>query len=323
MKRCQLIAQSVLFSLCIFSSLSQAQTLSIGSSVTSTVLVEPEIELSNFEFEGSKLGFRLAGGISGPLEFGLSVRNTTTFGPLGNVIINANAQANTNASFNVNLEASGVIGPVAAVIDSSLSNTNRGSFKLEDAYMLEAPNSFASQTLNATLDLSGRYRLERSLILDASVGTSYLNESGWGANLSSSLSFLKLLDKDDGIVTLKTYASPGFQAAYGALGFGYDVNRRDWPSLVATVWLGYGSNGFWPGLSFQASQTFKETNAKIGAEFTLEPYLLDNLTLRGIAFYEQDFDVGSLKASLGASYTTLSEGFFKLEYSLPVEFPEN
>ena len=76
-----------------------AQSFHFGVLATNTLLIEPEIQISNLTFEDSKLSMRLAGGVSDPLEFGLGLRNTTTLGPLGNVIIMATANIKSDASF--------------------------------------------------------------------------------------------------------------------------------------------------------------------------------------------------------------------------------
>ena len=165
-----------------------------------------------------------------------------------------------------------------------------------------------------------RYRIERNLVIDAETGFIYQDQKGWGGSITSNLSFLKIINRYDGLVHLRSYASPAFKESFAALGFAYDLNQRNLPSFVGELSLGYGTNGFWPGVRLSYSQRLSEMEARVSAELAVEPYVVAQLPIRGYATYEQDLYAGKLISTLGLGFEEgQTEGFLKLEYQIALE----
>ena len=161
-----------------------AQALTFGVSVNSDLLFEPEVRLSGLEFDNGKLGLRLAGGLSGPLELGVTTRTTQSFGPIGNIIFYGQGDVTTEGDFQVALSAEGVIASVAASVKTSLFTTEPGAFDMTEAYQADARPFLLQEgasDFGLGLALSARYRVSRSFIVSG-YPEFYLSDSG-GAGL--------------------------------------------------------------------------------------------------------------------------------------------
>ncbi|MCA9836399.1 MAG: hypothetical protein KC422_05770 [Trueperaceae bacterium] len=294
--------------------LSKAQNFTVATSLDPRGFVEPEVLVSNIDLAELKLNGRLAGGISGPLELGLGARYTNSLGPLGNVIVLSQNELNTLGQFHIALAGSGVIGPVAGSLSLTSFNVPYSVFSLETA-LTESYRSF-TEGLGFSLGGQARYRLDRTTILDGELELSYLLDSGVSAELSAAYNLLKFVDRDDAAIKAAVYASPGFDGGYGALGFAYDVNRSDWPNLVAELWLGAGSAGVWPGVRLELKQDLTEEQSTVGLKGAWEPYTLNRETLQLLAFVDKELDYGQLRFSLGGSQNADNfSALVKLAYS--------
>ncbi len=297
--------------------LTNAQTLSIATTLSDELLIEPEITLSNLNAADSKLNFRIANSISGPLELGFGVAYTNSFGPIGTLQLFAQADLNLDGQYRLSSQAKGVIGNVAAelelvVFDSPKHNFDTISLVSEDNFIYNS--SFAVQ-VNAV----ARYRLERSLILDAALSLPFV-EGSLGAKLDAALNFQRIVDRDNVAALAKVYTSPGFTTYYLALGGTYDLNNRDYPNVLASAWLGFGTKGFYPGTYLEISETLSEFDTKLGAQLRFEPYLLDAATIQAYVFYEQELPTGSLILQMGAhELESVFGGFVKLSYRYAFE----
>lgn len=296
-----------------------AQTVSLATSSTFNGLIEPELLISELNYQELKIDARLAGGISGPLELGFGVSYRNTFGPLGNLLLRGQADILSDGHFQSSLQAEGVIAAIAAKAEARAFNLSETAFRTESAFSQKNLWGFSDQ-FGVELALSARYRLDRSSILDANLDLIYVSDAGLGAELGARYNLIKLLDRDDGAILAKVYGSPGFAAAYAALGFAYNVNRSDWPDVQAEVWLGANAMGLWPGLLFELTESLNDSQTELGLSASLEPYLLDQAYFKAYAYLEQTIDPGRLRLSLGLR-TQAEEitALLKLSYSFDVK----
>mgnify|MGYP000441838154 CR=1 FL=1 len=284
-----------------------AQTLGFSVSATNTLLLEPVVTINGIDVGESELSLRLAGGVSGPLELSLKVRETQSFGPLGNLTFYSEG-AFRGGDFMVGLGAEGVIATVAGKATLSLSTIEAG--KLEDTERYSAtPESFfqsgSDKALKAELGLSASYRLNRSLILTAAPDIYYVNDAGAGVTFKTNVRFVRLIDRDDGYIYLNGHLS-ALDNDYAALGVAYDLNRRGLPNLQGSLWLGLNANGIRPGAGLELSQSFRDSGTRYRLNLHVEPFRTDILPYRARLILTQS--LGENEVQLEA-YGTLRNSF--------------
>ena len=272
----------------------QSQTLHFAVSATSHLGIEPELKLTQLELRGTKIDLRLA--YQDVLEFGLRMRQTTSFGPVGNITLEGQADIASNGKYQLSLSADGVIGSVAANLDGHIFNTLPGTFNLSEAFETTRPHFAQGSSLGMGLS----YRLSRNQVLSAYPSLYFLQE-GFAATLEADFKIYKFFEPHDVSFLLQAYLSPSGKT-YTALGFQFDLNEKNLPSMAASAWLSLGSQGLLPGLRASLSQSFKSTNSKLGVSLGLEPYRSDFIPYYLQASYTQAFDFGTLEANL---YTAL------------------
>ena len=298
-----------------------AQTLTFGVSVNSDLLLEPEVRLTALDFDNGKVGLRLAGGISGPVELGVTARTTQSFGPLGNIIFYGQGDVNTDGAFQVALAAEGVIASVAASLRTSLFTTEPGAFDMTEAYQADA-RPFLLQEEEADFGLgvalSARYRVSRSFIVSG-YPELYLSDSGGaGLRVRGEGRLVKLNGPDDLYLLGLGYLNPA-GSDFAALGAEYALNRRSFPKGSAALWLGYGPDGVLPGGSVRLEQPLRSIDARFRLVLAAEPYRTDILPYRAGVEFDKGLGAGTLKAAL---YGTLDNAeeippvLFDLSYSL-------
>ena len=284
-----------------------AQTLGFSVSVTNTLLLEPELTLSDLDLGNSELSLRLAGGVSGPLEFGVSARETQSFGPLGNSTFYSEG-AFREADFKLVMGAEGVIATVAGKANLSLSTLQPGMLDIAEIYSVN-PNSFfraeVSRAFKAELGLSASYRLNRTFILTAEPDFYYTDKAGTGVSLKMNARFVRLVDRDDGYVYLNGQLS-ALDNDYAALGAGYDLNRRGLPDLQGRFWLGLSAGGVKPGVGLELSQNFRNLGTRYSLNLNAEPFRADVLPYRAALRFAQSFGQSELQVE---AYGTLKNEF--------------
>ena len=292
----------VLWMMLIGASLSgaAAQTLSFGVSVNSDLLFEPEVQLTALDFDDGKVGLRLAGGISGPLELGVTARTTQSFGPIGNIIFHGQGDVNTDGAFQVALGAEGVIASIAASVRTSLFTVEPGAFDMSEAYQADA-RPFLLQEGRADFGLgvalSARYRVSRSFIVSG-YPEFYLTDSGGaGLRVRGEGRLVKLNGPDDLHLLGLGYLNPA-GGDFAALGAEYALNRRSWPNASAALWLGYGPDGILPGGSVRLEQPLRSIDARYRLVVAAEPYRTDILPYRAGVEFDKGLGKGTLKAAL-------------------------
>jgi len=229
-----------------------AQTLNVAISATEKLLLEPELTLSNLNAADSKLNFRIANSVSGPLELGFGVAYTNSFGPIGTLQLFAQADLNLEGSYRLTSQAKGVIGNVAAELELLVFNSAKHNF--DSLSLLNEDNLIYNSSFGVQLNATARYRLERSLILDAALSLPFV-EGALGAKLDAAVNFQRIVARDNAAISVKAYTSPSFTTYYFAFGGTYDLNNRDYPNVLASAWLGFGTKGFFPGAYLEICET--------------------------------------------------------------------
>ena len=279
-----------------------AQTFGFGVTLSNDFLAEPDISLTNLAFSEGRLSVRLAGGVSGPLELGLSTRQTRSFGPLGNLLLLTRGDVSAEG-FDFQFAAEGVIATVAAKARLSLFSADPGTFDLAEAFSASArPPLSAVPAFGSALDLTATYRWNRTLILSAEPSLYGYDGEGVGGRLGLNARLARIVGRDDVQLLALGYLAPGDAPSYAALGAAYDLNRRNWPDLLVSAWVGLGESGFAPGGRLELSQSLPP-----GASYALtlgaEPYRSDALPYRATLRYTQALGPGDLETSLFGTLT--------------------
>jgi hypothetical protein len=296
--------------------LSQAQELGFGVFLDTGVSLEPEVTLRDLDLSDVKVDLRLALDLDGGIEFGTKFRQDTSSGPLGNSRVQAQYDFSTLGGTQFLLQANGVIGPVAANAGWQIFNTLPGEFDFAEAFTDVRPRILGS---GMAFDLGATYRISRTLIVSAYPSLYLVSGDGLGLRLNADLRFARLFDPNDASVLLLGYLEPGNESGFAAFGFEFDFNERSLPPIVASAWLGAGSNGFAPGLRASISQRLTDINANYGAELGLEPYRTDIMPYRLNGYYEQQLGSGNLRGDIFAALgdETVPPLTLKVSYALP------
>ena len=215
--------------------LSEAQTLHFAVSTNSYGHVEPEIRFTNVELKDTKIDLRLA--YQAATEFGVTMRQTTSFGPVGNISLEGQADVLSTGDYQLFLNADGVIASVAANLSASLFSALPGTFDIGEAFTNTRPRF----TQGSSLDIGLSYRLSRNEVLSA-YSSLYFLEEGFATKLDADFKIYKLFEPHDATFLLQTYLSP-VGHSYGAIGFQFDLNDKTLPSLATSVWLSLGDQG--------------------------------------------------------------------------------
>ena len=295
-----------------------AQTFGVG--LTSTTTLEPETTVTDLDLGRSKVNVRVAGGGAGPLELGVSARETTAFGPLGNLSVRSHAQFDTAGRFDLGLGAEGVIAAVAARAQLSLFTAEVGRFDVGAAFQEEARPFVLAAPLDfgAALELGASYRVSRTFIVSAAPALYLTDAGGLGGRVGLEGRFVKLVGPDDLRLKALTFLGPAGDR-FGAVGAEYDLNRRGLPNARVALWAGLDDAGLKPGASLRLGQTLGW-----GGSYTLllaaEPYRHDALPYRAAATYRQTVGPGALETSFYGTLTPRGDVpalNFRLGYSLP------
>lgn len=305
---------------------SWSQTLTFGLSAGSSWQrsawrLRPELSADTLAFGDDRLSLALAGGLGEPLRVQLAGRSTQSFGPAGNVIFRGQGSFDTDANFEVALGGSGVLGPVAGEATLALFGVGArppSPFPLNDERRALLDPDRAD--LGFGLELSARYRVSRTFIVTLE-SEAYLTASrGFAGRVRAEAWLVRHLDPDDLRVLGEGFLGPGGRDGYGALGLEYDLNRRGLPDLRASLWLGLGSAGLWPGARLAAG--FTADAGRFELALAAEPYRSDRAPYRARASADLPWGSGHL---LGETELQLREGALaaavSLRYQLPLQRP--
>ncbi len=291
-----------IFPLIIFISLNIvfAQSLQFGVSVASQnkditdFHSETFLKLNNLNLEDAKLSFRIASNLFTPIELGLEAQYNLSWGPFGNIRLKGSTDIDSDGLADINASAEGVLGSLAALeANLMLFNVDKGHFALESAYGDRARPRYNTNELVFGFGLGGRYRLERTLILEVNP-TLVLTENTLGGYGNAALHFRHLVERDDGIAKLKFEKNPTTNDAYGAIGFEYRLSRRNWPALQATIWLAAGTEGIYPGGVLKLKHKLKDQPITYEIELAAEPYRIDGIDYSVSASLVFELELGEL-----------------------------
>ena len=308
----------ILFIFLSFSSLALAQDLSIAANISNETNFEAEIIIDNINLESAKLGFRLAANSAQNIEFGLRARQTFSWGPVGNIILNASADANNTGLYDLSVSAQGVVADISAEIAINYFNDQEGNFSIDDAFHLSSRPMFP-ELATANLDLSAKYKIERDIILSTDYNL-YLLNNLLSNRLKSELGFKKVFNKDGFGIEAMLFQGKAGLANFALLGVNYELKQRAWPTTKISLRLGSNdgkNSGIYPGLRITINKSIRSLGAKWGALLWLEPYRTDLAPYRGKIFYEQDIAAGKLSTALYSTpFDELAPLIVSLKYKI-------
>lgn len=278
-----------------------AQTFGVSFSYTPSESLEPEVQLRELGAGDVTFDLRLAKSFTGPFEAGVAGRFRSSFGPLGTVALNAQADIDTSGGFDLGVVGSGALASTGLDASLSVFNRNPGAFAAPAAYTATRPffGSALASGAGVHLSVGATQRLGRTLILEAAPELSYLSGSGFGAGLAGRLEFRRFIDQDDGALLAEVHTGPGPARTFFAGGVEYGLNRRGLPSLSAAALLGRGEFGFQPG--FRAAASGELGSFSYRAELAAEPYRRDAPPYRGSVALGTELGPGALGLELGAA----------------------
>ncbi len=211
-------------------------------------------------------------------QVGLGLSTNQSFGPVGNLIIEAwgalAPHPRGGAAGELSVAARGVVGPVALRLALLGYGADVGTFRPHDLASAERPR-FAGPA--GGLQLSLTYRPSRQLILEAAPEL-YLTSGGLALRLDAGARLLRVLGGNELRLNAHAYATPAFSA--GAFGVGATVtfNRGREPDISVGASVGYSPHGIWPGVRVTWGERVGPARLNLDAAF--EPYRLDVPALR-------------------------------------------
>jgi hypothetical protein len=152
----------------------------------------------------------------------------------------------------------------------------------------------------SSIDMGLSYRLSRTQVLSA-YPSLYFFDEGFAAKLEVDYKLYKFFDPNDASFLLQAYVSPDHKA-FGAIGFQFDLNEKNLPSIAASAWLSLGHQGLLPGAKASLTQSFKTIDSRLNLSLGLEPYRSDFIPYYLRATYTHSVGVGVLEANV---YTAL------------------
>lgn len=258
----------------------------------------------------------LALSYDGAAQLDLGLQANDTFGPLGNVIGEADLAIRTDGPAQGSLRARGVLGPVALGVTLSAFSSDPARFD-PLAVASDTRPRFGAAGWGVALDASGR--LDRAWIAEAHPAL-YLvqGQAAWVAN--ARLRWLRAIGPHELSLRLTGYLAPGGSAGDGALGVGFSYRRRGAPALDGALYLGVGPDGLRPGATASLGQPFGPLDATLA--LAVEPYRLDRSPYRARLDLTAPLGDGRLGLSAAATAGPAGpRGVLRLDYAVPVRLP--
>lgn len=278
----------------------QAYRVEAGAWAAGDAAVEPRLAFSvrNAPVDEGRVGFRLGVALAPePLPaFGLELRRTFSFGPVGNVLVEAAGDLDARRRYAATVGARGVAGPVALGLEASAWNAPESAFA-------GLPGAGARPRLDGPalgLAVGASYRAGRTLVLSGRPELLWAN-GGLGGRLEAELRLARVRGDDDALALAHLYVAPGAGELAGAVGAGYALVRRRAPTWLGSVWFGAGPAGPWPGVRLRGGER-GTAGASWALELAAEPYRLDVPPLRAVASYRRPLGDGTLAVEGGAAF---------------------
>ncbi|MEZ4607369.1 MAG: hypothetical protein R2880_14915 [Deinococcales bacterium] len=262
--------------------------------------IRPMLVLQDLDVDKAKLSFGLMADRQA-LGALFKLRSNFSWGPLGNVLVEAEAFANTLAKTDLRLSASGVLASSGALrAEFSLFNVQVGHFDVAQHFVSNVrPHYALNDALAVGLSLGGNYRLSRLLVLEGGARATLLNSYlALDANLA--LVLRQIIETDDLTLKIKGLLHPVttesnsdyVDLSYLSLGAEYRLNRRNIPALSVGFYGLINEQGFLPGGSLSLKGSLKEEDyllaygLELRAQGHAQYYLLKALASGELSFSE-------------------------------------
>lgn len=244
-----------------------------GSGVRAGVSLEDLPAGSSGSGSRASLGLTWGAAGTGP-GAALYLRQTTAFGPVGNLIMELRAAGSTNREFAASLVGRGVAGPAALRFRLSTEHSGLAPLQLAGPPADQFPQRPGLSGLHQSVELGVTYRASPTLILLADPGV-YFTEAGvsWRLNLEARL--LRQAGRDDLIFALEGVKLPTAESGgHAALRISRQLNPRRAAPWTFSVLFGAGPDYVGPGLRVQGSSVLKH-NGELTLSASLEPWRKD------------------------------------------------
>lgn len=277
--------------------------------------VTPALQVSLLDFQLTNGRGSVGVHWSGTPGLAVHLRNTTTFGPLGNVVADLDAAVNANGEFTAALAGRGALGPLAIRLRLHAGNAD-GLPQLRPADASFARLPAARGSLLWGVQAGATWRLSRELLL--TFEPAYLAGSRGGELLLPfELQLPRFVGSHDLRLRVSTMVPLTRSAdAWSAAGAGLRIDRGR--QAAWEVWLSAGGNArlFSPGLSFAVQEQL--AGGQLRAGFRLEPWRSDLSVLDLEASWTRAFGSSQLETFLymGMPATRLTAG---LAWAVPVD----
>lgn len=246
----------------------------------------------------------------------LSFRNTTTWGPVGNLIIDLDASlAPYGAAFSA--QGRGVIGNVSLRTRASWLHGETPP-RLRDADAAFPPPPRAGGSWLAAFEAGATYRVSRDLLVLADLAWLWAQD-GTGLRGGVEMRMPRLVGGHElrlAVETLAAFGAGGSLADWVSLGAGLHIDRQR--AAPWTVWflLGGGEDGFSPGFRLAVSERTGRGNLQ--AELRLEPWRSDVPPLVLAATWSVPLAGGATLAAVVEAAAAPAELRAVLRYAMPL-----
>lgn len=195
-------------------------------------------------FAGWTLGAHVA--VREVLAGQLEASRRTTFGPVGSVLVAAEAGVNTDGQSALTFAATGNVGAFGARVGLLVYNAHAVAFDVRALTDISRPHYAAQQHWAFGLDMSGTYRLSRRVLITASPTLLYLTDTGLGGRVLADVTWRRALATDNISLLLASELHPAGDEGYVAFAGQYQLARRGLPLVTASLWLA-ANDGLQPG----------------------------------------------------------------------------
>jgi hypothetical protein len=210
---------------------------------------------------------------------GFALTASQTFGPLGNLIVEAGGDLRPGPIGRARLGARGVIASVAARLALGVAGADHERF---DPLAVAGDGPLLGGR-RYSLEAGGTFRLSRQAILDVSPAL-HLTADGVAATGGAVLRLVRALGENELHARLGFALLPA-AGDHAALGATLVLPRGRAPDWEFAAWLGYGERGFLPGGAFSLAESLGG-GGRVEAAGSFEPYRRDVRPLRATAAVE-------------------------------------
>ncbi len=318
----------LLISLCLLLVFTaKAQTLTIGVGTTTSGVDEMtsafgiRLYLGNLRLDSTRLDLHLASDRQN-LSFALTMRETESFGPLGNISLLAELAASTSGHYDISFGLDGVIASVAAALGISIFSSNP-AFDWSGRFQGNSRPILPVTSWGLATDISLSYRVNRDLIVSVQPSLYFAAGEGLAGRLGAELRLLRIIDDGELLIKTLAYLPPGLASGFLAAGTEYRLSQRNTPRVAVALWLAASSSGLGPGISMEVSQSLREPGFSYRLNARLEPYRTDIQPLRLELATTQELGFGQLIAELylDASISELMKNSAGLSLAYRFELP--